>query len=78
MCNLRAGFYPFPAAFVHRDVAISLKGAGGIAGRGLCLKIFDGYRPFSVQKKMWALVPDERPVSIQAKARKAHPRDGGR
>jgi len=30
---------------------------------GLGLKIFDGYRPLSVQKKFWELVPDERYVA---------------
>lgn len=34
-------------------------------GRGL--KVFDCYRPLSVQKKMWALVPDERYVADPAK-----------
>ncbi|GJM24304.1 MAG: hypothetical protein DHS20C16_07190 [Phycisphaerae bacterium] len=38
--------------------------------RGLGLKIFDGYRPLSVQKKMWALVPDPKYV--------ADPKDGSR
>jgi D-alanyl-D-alanine dipeptidase len=30
---------------------------------GLGLKIYDGYRPLSVQKKFWELVPDERYVA---------------
>lgn len=30
---------------------------------GLGLKLFDCYRPLSVQKKFWALVPDERYVA---------------
>ena len=34
-------------------------------GRGL--KVFDCYRPLSVQKKMWELVPDERYVADPAK-----------
>lgn len=33
----------------------------------LRLKIFDGYRPLSVQKKMWAIMPDERYVANPAK-----------
>ncbi len=41
-----------------------------LASRGLGLKIFDGYRPLSVQKKMWELVPDPRYV--------ADPKDGSR
>jgi len=38
--------------------------------RGLGLKIWDGYRPLSVQKRMWQLVPDSRYV--------ADPRKGSR
>jgi D-alanyl-D-alanine dipeptidase len=30
---------------------------------GLGLKIFDGYRPLSVQKKFWQIMPDERYVA---------------
>jgi zinc D-Ala-D-Ala dipeptidase len=30
---------------------------------GLSLKIFDGYRPLSVQKKFWEILPDERYVA---------------
>jgi len=29
----------------------------------LRLKVYDGYRPLSVQKKMWAIMPDERYVA---------------
>ena len=34
---------------------------------GYGLKVYDGYRPLSVQKKFWALVPDERYVADPAK-----------
>jgi D-alanyl-D-alanine dipeptidase len=34
---------------------------------GLGLKIYDGYRPLSVQKKMWAVMPDDRFVANPAK-----------
>jgi zinc D-Ala-D-Ala dipeptidase len=34
---------------------------------GLRLKVFDCYRPLAVQRKMWALVPDERYVADPAK-----------
>lgn len=37
---------------------------------GLGLKIFDGYRPLSVQKIFWNLVPDERYVGNPAKGSK--------
>jgi D-alanyl-D-alanine dipeptidase len=38
-----------------------------LRARGLGLVIYDCYRPLSVQKKRWALVPDERYVSDPAK-----------
>ena len=38
-----------------------------LAARGLGLVVYDCYRPLSVQRKMWALVPDERYVSDPAK-----------
>jgi D-alanyl-D-alanine dipeptidase len=38
--------------------------------RALRLKVFDCYRPLSVQKKFWELVPDERYV--------ANPKKGSR
>lgn len=38
-----------------------------LAARGLGLVAYDCYRPLSVQKEMWALVPDERYVSDPAK-----------
>jgi len=37
---------------------------------GLSLKVFDGYRPLSVQKKMWKILPDDRYV--------ANPKKGSR
>lgn len=38
-----------------------------VEAEGLRLKVFDCYRPLSVQRKMWALVPDERYVADPAK-----------
>lgn len=37
-----------------------------LKARGFGLLVYDCYRPLSVQKKMWALVPDERYVSNPA------------
>jgi zinc D-Ala-D-Ala dipeptidase len=36
-------------------------------GLGFQLKIFDAYRPLSVQKILWSIVPDERYVADPAK-----------
>ena len=76
MCNFTGQvIYPFPTAFVHRDVAAALeKVQEELKTEGLCLKIFDGYRPFSVQTKMWMLVPDARYVSDPNKSKGKHTR----
>src|SRR3954452_2448609 len=38
-----------------------------LRARGLGLKVWDCYRPLSVQKVFWSLVPDERYVADPAK-----------
>jgi zinc D-Ala-D-Ala dipeptidase len=38
-----------------------------LEAQGMRLKVWDCYRPLSVQKKFWALVPDERYVANPAK-----------
>ena len=75
-CNFTGRtLYPFPAAFVHRDVAAASQNVQEeLAREGLGLKIFDGYRPISVQAKMWELVRDERYVSDPGKSKGRHTR----
>jgi D-alanyl-D-alanine dipeptidase len=41
---------------------------------GLGLKVFDGYRPLAVQRKMWAIVPDSRFVADPNKGGSIHNR----
>ncbi len=67
--------YPFPAVFLHKDAAAALqKVQEELATQGLGLKIYDGYRPLSVQAKMWQIVPDERYVSDPQKSKGKHTR----
>jgi len=67
--------YPFPAAFVHRDVAAALaRVQADLTKEGLGLKIYDGYRPLPVQQKMWDLIHDERYVSNPAVNKGRHTR----
>lgn len=67
--------YPVAAAWVHRDVKEALERVQKeLAAEGLGLKIFDGYRPLSVQQKMWDLVHDERYVSNPATNQGRHTR----
>lgn len=75
-CNFTGqALYPFPSAWVHRDLIAPLAAVQSeLAKEGLCLKLYDGYRPLSVQRKMWDLVRDERYVSNPAVNRGRHTR----
>jgi D-alanyl-D-alanine dipeptidase len=67
--------YPLPRIFLHRDTARALAGVQrGLQKRGLGLKVWDAYRPLSVQWKMWNLIRDERYVSNPAKNKGRHTR----
>jgi len=55
--------YPSAHCFLRRSVAKNLDLVQKeLQKQGLGLKIFDGYRPLSVQKKFWAICPDSRYV----------------
>jgi len=67
--------YPRAKAFLHRDAAQALDAVQmDLAHDGLRLKIFDGYRPLSVQQRMWDLIRDERYVSNPSVNRGRHTR----
>jgi zinc D-Ala-D-Ala dipeptidase len=52
---------PLNTTFLRKPVAIALAGVQkDLNKQGLRLKIFDGYRPYSVTEKMWELVKDDR------------------
>jgi D-alanyl-D-alanine dipeptidase len=56
--------YSAPRCFVRRIVALKLDSIQTeLETRGLGLKIYDGYRPWSVTRKMWEILPDERFVA---------------
>jgi D-alanyl-D-alanine dipeptidase len=60
---------------VRREVAEALNAIQAeLEAQGLGLKIFDGYRPLSVQQLMWDLIQDERYVSNPAKNKGRHTR----
>jgi len=55
-------------AYARAPLAEALKKINGdLAKKGLGLKVFDAYRPYSVTKKMWKVVPDERYAANPAK-----------
>ena len=67
--------YPAATAYVRDEVAEALRKVQvELMAEGLGLKIYDGYRPLSVQAKMWELVPDERYVSDPNKSKGKHTR----
>ncbi len=60
--------YEKARCFLVKEAAIKLNAVQKeLQTLGLGLKIFDGYRPLSVQKKMWAIMPDPRYVANPAK-----------
>ena len=60
--------YPVVKCMLRREPAESLSAVQKeLKIRGLGLKVFDGYRPLSIQKKLWKAVPDDRYVANPAK-----------
>ncbi len=68
--------YPVARCCLRREAAENLKDVQQeLRGMGLGLKVFDGYRPLSVQKKMWAIYPNPGYVADPAKGSR-HNRGG--
>lgn len=52
-------FYTSPVAFLRKGTAEKLKRAANLlAEQGMRVKIWDAYRPLSVQRALWEAVPD--------------------
>jgi D-alanyl-D-alanine dipeptidase len=67
--------YEKPICYLHKKAARALaKVQKELSSLGLCLKIFDGYRPLSVQQRMWDAIQDERYVANPAKSKGRHTR----
>jgi D-alanyl-D-alanine dipeptidase len=67
--------YSSARLWLHRDTARALSRVQrDLAQHRLGLKVFDAYRPFAVQQRMWDLIRDERYVSNPAKNRGRHTR----
>jgi D-alanyl-D-alanine dipeptidase len=61
--------------WLHRDAAEALlRVQRDLRREGLGLKVFDAYRPYHVQQRMWDLIRDERYVSNPAKNAGRHTR----
>ena len=60
----KTALYSEATCRLRRSVAARLaRVQAALEPRGLGLKVFDCYRPLSVQRKFWALVPDPRYVA---------------
>jgi D-alanyl-D-alanine dipeptidase len=60
--------YKNPVAYLRLPAALALqKIADTLKTLGLGIKIFDAYRPYSVTKKMWKIVPDDNYAADPAK-----------
>lgn len=61
---LKTPAYSKAVCYLTKDAADAINEVQkDLQSQGLCLKIFDGYRPLFVQQKMWDLIQDERYVS---------------
>jgi D-alanyl-D-alanine dipeptidase len=59
--------YPSSRCFLAKEPALALKKVQeDLKQQGFRLKVFDGYRPLSVQKRMWEILPDPRYVADPA------------
>ena len=65
----KKAFYPQDSrALLHRSTVEKLAGVqADLKKQGLRLKIWDAYRPLSVQRAMWRVLPDDRYVADPAK-----------
>lgn len=60
--------YDQARCFLVKEAALKLQEVQNeLKQLGLGLKIFDGYRPLSVQKKMWKIMPNPKYVANPAK-----------
>ncbi len=60
--------YPSPRCFLAKDAALALQSVQKeLADSGYQLIVFDGYRPLSVQKLMWEILPNPQYVMDPAK-----------
>jgi zinc D-Ala-D-Ala dipeptidase len=60
----KTAFYPAARCLLRPEAAQRLARVQvRLEARGLGLKVWDCYRPFSEQKRLWALVPDPRYVA---------------
>ena len=63
--------YPVAKAYLRREAAEALvRVQGRLRPQGAGIKVWDAYRPLSVQKILWSVVPDDRFVADPKKGSK--------
>lgn len=63
--------YPLAKCYLRRAVAEKLSCVQReLEKKGLGLKIYDGYRPLSAQRKLWSVCPNEQYVALPSKGSK--------
>lgn len=68
---MKQAVYPEPRCILRRSVLEALSRVQtNLKMDGLGLKVFDCYRPLSIQRKLWEVVADERYVSDPKKGSK--------
>jgi D-alanyl-D-alanine dipeptidase len=69
--------YPFAIGVLRKETAQKLAAANKeFAEKGYRIKVWDGYRPPSVQKIFWDIMPDDRYVANPYKGGSKHNRGG--
>ncbi len=72
-------FYPVARCLLRRDAAERVgRVQKALAARGLGLMMWDCYRPFSVQRRLWKIVPDSRYVAEPVAAADGTPVEGSK
>ena len=75
----KVAVYPVAKCLLRRDAARRLARAqAALEERGYRLKVWDCYRPFSIQKRFWELVPDARYVAEPVVDRDGKPVTGSK
>jgi beta-N-acetylhexosaminidase/D-alanyl-D-alanine dipeptidase len=71
--------YPVARCLLRRPVAQSLaRVQKALEARGLGLQVWDCYRPFTAQERLWEIVPDERYVARPVRSADGEPVDGSK
>jgi beta-N-acetylhexosaminidase/D-alanyl-D-alanine dipeptidase len=76
----KVAVYPADArCLLRRDAAMRLARAqAALAAQGLGLKVWDCYRPFSIQRRFWQIVPDARYIAQPVVDAAGKPVDGSK